>query len=231
MKSCRVGQASACGGTSARLSAIPLLACALALAGLAHADTPRIIYSKAFKGSKPDYVSITLDRSGRAVYREAPNDANPLEVQVPSDDVNAVFGLAAKLENFAEPLESHLKVAFTGTKTFVYENGSEKHETSFNYSQNPDARLLADWFERLSETEQRYLDLDQAMHFDKLGVNDALLQVNILWDQKRLVTPQQFLPLLHRISINESYMHIARERAATLADQFEKPPAQEKSAQ
>jgi hypothetical protein len=208
-----------------------LLAGALLLASVACADEPRIFYSKAFKGSKPDFVSISLERSGHAVYKEAPNDENPLEVQVPADDVNVVFNLASKLRNFTEPLESHLKVAFTGTKTFVYQDGSEKHQTSFNYSQNADARLLADWFQRLSETEQRYIDLDRTMHFDKLGVNDALLQVNILWDQKRLVTPLQFLPLLRRISANESYLHIARERAAALADLFQKPAAQEKSAQ
>jgi len=38
-----------------------------------------------------------------------------------------------------------------------------------------------------------------------------------------LMAPEQFLPLLDRIIKNESYMHIARERAASLADSIRKP--------
>jgi len=194
---------------------------AVAAAVLASAEA-RITYSKTFKGSQPPFVSIELDKSGHAVYKEAPDDPNPMEVQVPPGDVAVVFDLAAKLDHFARPLESHLKVAYTGEKKFVWEDGSEKHETAFNYSLNLDARQLADWFEKFSETEQRWEDLDRTFHFDKLGVNDAVLQINILYDRKRLIAPQQFVPLLERVSKDENIVHIARERAASLVDQFQK---------
>jgi hypothetical protein len=43
------------------------------------------------------------------------------------------------------------------------------------------------------------------------------------------VAAQQFLPLLDRIVKNESFLHIARERAAAIAEAIRKPaPAQEK---
>ena len=203
---------------------------AMTAAVLLAANEPRITFSKSFKGSTPAYVAITVDKEGHGTYQEAPDDDNPLAFDVPSDDVAVLFSLASKLDHFARPLDSHLKVAYTGTKTFTYQDGVEKHATSFNYSLDADARLMADWFECLSETEQTFIDLDRAAHFDKLGVNDAVLQVNILWDQKRLVTPRQFVALLTRISNDESIMHIARERAATLAEAFQKPPAQDKTA-
>ena len=79
---------------------------------------------------------------------------------------------------------------------------------------------LLDLFERISETEQKFIELDRAVHFDKLGVNQAVLQVEVTYERKRLVAPQQFLPLLDRIAKNESYLHMARERAASLADAF-----------
>ena len=44
------------------------------------------------------------------------------------------------------------------------------------------------------------------------------------WDRKRLVAPEQFLPLLDRIAKNESFLHMARERAAALAEAIRKPP-------
>jgi hypothetical protein len=36
--------------------------------------------------------------------------------------------------------------------------------------------------------------------------------------RKRLVAPDQYLPMLDRISKNESYMHTARARAAEIAE-------------
>ncbi len=42
--------------------------------------------------------------------------------------------------------------------------------------------------------------------------------MEILRDQKRLVAPEQFLPLLDRVVKNESFLHMARDRAADLAD-------------
>lgn len=203
----------------------------VAASALCAADPPRITYTRAFKGSTPAWFAITVGKDGHASYREAPDDDNPLEFEVPAQDITVLFDLAGKLDHFARPLESHLKVAYTGTKTLSWQDGGDKHETSFNYSIDPNAQLVVNWFENLSETEQRYLDLDRTAHFDKLGVNDAVLQVNILWDQKRLVTPLQFVALLTRISNDESIMHIARERAATLADEFQKPPTEDKNGQ
>ena len=88
-----------------------------------------------------------------------------------------------------------------------------------------------DWFERIAEVEQDWIDLDRASHYDKLGVNDALLRLQITMEHKRLVAAPQFLPLLDRVAKNDTFVHIARERAAGLAETFRKPapPPQEKT--
>jgi hypothetical protein len=132
--------------------------------------------------------------------------------------VQAIFDLADKLGHFKRPLESGLKVAKTGDKTFRWENGGDASEVKFNYSLDENARLLQDWFERISESERAMMSLRRAIRFDKLGVNDAVLRVDTAWAQKRLVGREQFLPLLDRIAKNESFVNIARERAARLAD-------------
>ncbi len=195
--------------------------CALILAVaplFAGADVPRLTFSKSFPGSAPAYLEIALDRSGNASYKEAADDDQPLRFQVPESDVAVIFGLADKLGHFNHPLESSLKVAFMGTKTFRFEAGAEKQEVKFNYSEDPDAQALLDWFERIAETEQHVINLERAVKYDKLGVNDALLLMQISFDHKRLVAPQQLLPLLDRVVKNDSYMHMARERAAGLAE-------------
>jgi len=60
--------------------------------------------------------------------------------------------------------------------------------------------------------------LERAAKYDKLGVNDALLQLEAAMDRKRVVAPRQMLPMLDRIAKNESYLHMARARAAGIAD-------------
>lgn len=186
----------------------------------AAAEPPRIEYSKYFKGSVPEFVAITINQSGQVVYKEAAEDDHPIRFQMPEDQVAEIFSLAAKLNHFARPLESPLKVAHMGIKTFRFEDGASKSEVKFNYSDDADARQLADWFERITDTEQAYINLERAVKFDKLGVNQALVILQITYEKKRLISPEQFLGLLDRVIKNESFMHMSRERASSLADAF-----------
>jgi hypothetical protein len=62
-----------------------------------------------------------------------------------------------------------------------------------------------------------------------LGVNDALAEIESLWLKKQLASPDQFIPLLTRIASRESFMHIARERAARLKDEFTASPVAQAS--
>jgi hypothetical protein len=185
---------------------------------LAAAQPPRLIYSKSFPGSTPAWFEITIEETGAGLYKEDPKDEDPLKFQLTGAESSQIFGLAGKLDHFSRPLESGLKVANMGMKTFRYEAEGRSGETKFNYSEDPDARALNDWFERISDTERSLIELQVAVRFDKLGVQQALNHVETLRDQKRIVAPDQFLPLLDRIVKNESFLHIARDRAAGLAE-------------
>jgi hypothetical protein len=110
-----------------------------------------------------------------------------------------------------------------GKKTFTWQDGATKHEASFNFSMDENAKTLLDWFERVTETQQLYFTLERSVKFDRLGVNKSILQVEAAWDRKRLVGQERFLPLLDRVAKNDSYLHMARERAAALADAFRNP--------
>ncbi len=206
------------------------MALALALSATLCA-APRLFYSKYFKGSTPEYVAITLEQDGQVTYQEAKGDDNPIKIQLDRASIQEMFDLAEKLGRFQRPVESGLKIANLGLKTFRFEDGAEQHEVQFNYSQDANAQALLDRFERITETERHFANLDRTAHFEKLGVNDVLLQMQISWDRNRLVDPEQFLPLLDRIAKNESYLHISRELAASLAEAIRKTPqgSQEKS--
>lgn len=197
--------------------------CLLAsLAAAAFAD-PVVFYSKNFPGSVPAYVSVELSKDGSAVYKEAPDDQDPVSFKVPAEENTQIFDLVDKLDHFKRPLESNLKVANMGAKIFRYENGSEKHEVKFNFSLDENAKALLDAFERITETQQLLFMLERSVRFDRLGVNKVLLQVEAAWDRRRLVGPERFLTMLDRVTKNDSYLNIARERAAFLAESFRNP--------
>ena len=194
---------------------------ALLFSFCALAGEPRIVFTKSFPGSVPEYVSISVDRTGDLEYKESPTDEQPIKAKLMDSEVSALFALAEKLDYFKTTLESGLKVANTGKKTFRYEPASgPATESIFNYSTLVPAQQLLDHFEQLSSTEQAYIKLDRTVHFDKLGINDALAEVESLWLRKQLAAPAQFVPLLTRIASRESFMHLVRERAARLKDQF-----------
>lgn len=190
---------------------------------LVAAEPARLFYSKSFPGSKPAYVSVEVSRDGRAVYKEAPEDPEAVEFQLDAEDVAEMFRLVEKLDRFERPLESNLKVAQMGIKTFRLIDGAKKTEVQFNFSLDENARLLNDWFERLTETQQLLFDLERAVRYDRLGVNNSILKIEAAWDRKRIVGPERFLPFLDRVVKNDSYLNMARERAAALSAAFRAP--------
>jgi hypothetical protein len=181
------------------------------------AETGRIVYTKSFPGSSPAYVWIAVERNGDVSYKEDVDD-DPEKFQLEPSGTDVMFDLAAQLDHFKRPLESGLKVARMGEKTFRWEDGGAASEQKFNYSLDESAKALHDWFEAITETERLFAELKRAARHDKLGVHEALINVEACWMQRRLAGADQFLPLLDQIAQNEIYLHMARQRAAMLGE-------------
>src|SRR5262245_9749905 len=182
------------------------------------AEGPRLIYSKSFPGSTPEFMQVIVDKAGNTEYRDRPDDELPIKFKLTALETQEVFTLAEKLDYFKHPLEAPVKVAFMGAKTFRYENGAQKTEVKFNYSSELPAQLLLDWFERMAESAAHRIDLERAAKYDKLGVDKAIRLLSYAMERKRVVGLEQYLPILDRIANNESYMHTARARASELAE-------------
>ncbi len=186
-------------------------------------DSPRVFYSRVFPGSKPDYIQVVVEKSGDAVYQEAVDDDLPLKFKLTPEETATVYELAGKLDYFKHPLESGLKVAFMGTKTLRYVDGDRTSEAKFNYSEEPAAQQLVDWFERMAESAARRIELERTVKYDHLGVDQALNSIEESFESGRVVAPEQYLPMLDRVAKNETYMHQARAKAAELAEYIRKP--------
>ncbi len=187
---------------------------------LSAADAPSLFYSREFAGVEPPYVEVTLERSGAAVYRETPDDPdeNSVEFQLGSQETERIFSLAEKLDHLSRPLESGLKVANMGQKTLRWESDQETNEQVFNYSKIPAAQELAGIFSGITESVHHMQTLERAIRYDRLGVNDALLDIQVALDRNRLSGAEMLLTRLDEVSANERFVNIARKRAAEIAE-------------
>ncbi len=189
---------------------------ALALAAVAQET---IHFEREFPGAAPERFEVRLGRDGSAVYAEEGDD--PLELSIGAETAGEVFELASALDYFARPLASRRRVASTGRKVIRYEkDGAVRGEAEFDYSDLPQAREIAAWFVRLSATQQHLRELERAYRFDRLGVNQALVHLEMSYERNRIVAPELLEPVLGRIAAEGRIVHLARARAEGLLERI-----------
>jgi hypothetical protein len=182
-----------------------------------------ITYRRVFKGSSPEFIEIKVSEQGKSTYdiRQLEEDADPQPIEVGADVRKQIFELAGELKNFAVgSLDIQKKIANLGQKTLRYENGAETHETSFNYTINPTANQLMQIFEGLARQQQDLNSLERSAKFDRLGVNDALMQFESDMDHRILPEPERLLPILDQIAADSHFLEIARTRARAIAERI-----------
>ena len=182
-----------------------------------------ITYRRVFKGSTPEFIEVKISDQGKSTFdiRQLDEDADPEPFEVGPPVQKRIFELAGELKYFAiGNLDIQKKIANLGQKTFRYENGAEMHETSFNYTLNTSATQLMQIFEGLARQQQDLVLLQRQAKFDRLGVNDALMQFESDMDHRLLPEPERLLPVLDQIAADSHFVEIARTRARALAERI-----------
>jgi hypothetical protein len=202
------------------------LSCWLSSAAAASAPAAgaKISFKRVFQGSSPELIEITLrEDSDTATYeiRQLDEDAGALPFEVSAALRAKIFSLAGELHNFqGQDLDVHRKIANLGEKTFHWQQGSISHETKFNYTLNSSATRLLQIFEGLARQQEHFALLSRRIRYDRLGINDALLQFESDLNRGLMPEPQRLVPLLDQIASDTKFVEIARQRARTLADRL-----------
>ena len=192
-------------------------------AGSAASGAATITYRRVFKGSTPEFTEIKVSDQGKCTFdiRQLEEDADAQPFEVGSPVRQKIFELATDLKNFdIGDLDIQKKIANLGQKTFRYERDSEVHETSFNYTLNTSATQLMQIFEGLARQQGDLVLLERRVKYDRLGVNDALLQFESDMDHRLLPEPERLLPVLDQISADSHFVQIARTRARAIAERI-----------
>jgi hypothetical protein len=184
----------------------------------------KLTFRRVFKSSTPEFIEIVVrEDSDKATYeiRQLDEDPGASPFEVGAGLRAKMFDLAARLNHFqGQDLDVHRKIANLGEKTFRWESGSEVHETKFNYTLNSAAAQLLQYFEGLARQQEHVELISRRMRYDRLGINDALLQFESDLNRNLLPEPKRVLPLLDQIADDSRFVDIARQRARSLAERI-----------
>ena len=198
-----------------------------AAAAPAPSASAELTFRRVFKSSTPEFIEITVhEDSDNATYeiRQLDDDPGATAFAISAPLRAKMFALSAQLNHFeSQDLDVHRKIASLGEKTFRWRQGKVTHETKFNYTLNSSATQLLQIFEGLARQQENIETLTRRMKYDRLGINDALLECDTDFSRGLLPEPQDLLPLLDQISADPHLVEIARQRARNLAERIRHP--------
>jgi hypothetical protein len=180
-----------------------------------------VVFRKVFKSSSPEFTEIRVPDNGHGTceLRALDEDPDPQAVEIGDALRGRIFALTGELSYFRGiSLDVKRRIANLGEKTFRYEKGGESNEVKFNYTLNAKAAQLLQIFESLAREQEDFAVLQRRMKYDRLGVNEALVQLDDDVRHQLVAQPERFLPLLEQIAGDSKYLEIARQRARALRD-------------
>jgi hypothetical protein len=187
----------------------------------------KLTFRRVFKSSTPEFIEITIrEDADPASYdiRQLDEDPEKLQFEVGAALRAKMFELAGELHHFqGQDLDVHRKIANLGEKTFRWEQGTQAYEAKFNYTLSTPATQLLQIFEGLARQQQLLMLLARRMKYDRLGINDALLQFETELNRKLLPEPQRALATLDQIAGDSRFVEIGRQRARALAERIRHP--------
>jgi len=209
----------------AALGLLTAVGCAAAFAQVSGSAAPaKVTFRRIFRGSSPEFIELCIwDDGKKATYeiRQLDDDAGSAPFEVGDALRSKIFALTAQLHDFEGlDLDVHRKIANLGEKTFRWDAGSESSEVKFNYTLNTSATQLLQICEGLARQQELIELLQRRIKYDRLGVNDALLQFENDLNKGVLPEPEHVLPLLEQIANDSRFVEIARQRSRALAERL-----------
>ncbi len=181
-------------------------------------------YRRIFKSSAPEFIEIRVQQNSNAAtyeIRQLDEDPGATPFEIGPALRGKMFQLISDLRYFkGQDLDVHRKIANLGEKTFRWDDGAESNEIKFNYTLNASAEQLLQICEGLARQQELIELLQRRIRYDRLGVNDALLQFEEAMNKAELPEPQRALPLLEQIANDDRFVQIARQRARALAERL-----------
>jgi hypothetical protein len=137
-------------------------------------------------------------------------------VQLSAAFTNQVFATARMRKWFAFPCESHMKVAFQGTKRLSYSGPEGSGTCEFNYSRDKEIEALGSSLLGVEFTILSGARMEKLLQHDRLGLDQELDNLETAARGGNAIEMGVIRDTLTRIASDEQVMERARRRARQL---------------
>jgi hypothetical protein len=151
-------------------------------------------------------------RDGRVLQ---PPDINR-DVQLSAKFAEHAFQVAHHHKLFKSDCESHLKVAFQGTKKLSYSGPEGEGSCAFNYSRDAEIQSLGDSLIAVATTLIEGARLESLLKHDPLGLDQEIQNVQEAAGDGRAQQICSIRDILERLSDDPAVMERVRKRAKAL---------------
>lgn len=190
----------------------------------------------------PSSYVISVSETGAAHFHSEPKPpSSPTDVQsLPVDKdiqlapalLSDIFQSARDLNFFAGPCEDGGgKIAFQGTKTFIYEGEDGHGSCSFNWSKEVRIQRISDQLIAIATTIHLGIRLEAFHRYDRLGLDAELQTLSHLLSNGQAAGVVNIAPVLQSIFEDDAVIERARKRAQAILEKEKAssttPPAPE----
>ena len=239
--------------TPRSLLTVFLAASCLAIQAFPQQQDASVVFNFVWNQGNPAKYTVTVRKNGEAEYVSEDRLTTPQERNVPvesngerlaqAQDAAAedafhkkfqasealrqkVFELAERTNYFSGQFDfTKHPIAQTGSKTLSYADSSHHSSATYNYSEDPSIQELTAIFQGISQTIESGRKIEFDRRFDKLSLDQDLKGLEDLSNEGRLQEVQAIAPLLQRIAVDRTVMHIAQQRAERILRKAGQPIA------
>ena len=159
-----------------------------------------------------------LENSGQPTL-EAPGQDR--DMRVSAAFAEHVFQAARNHKWFNEECESHLKVAFQGSKRLSYSGPEGAGSCEFNYSRNKEIQALSDSLVAVAATLLEGAKLETLLLHDRLGLDEEMEYLTDASGDGRVQQICAIRGILERLADDPGVMERVRKRAKALLGKAE----------
>jgi hypothetical protein len=195
------------------------------------AQTPTVTVDYKNPGLTPSHWVLAMHLDGSAQFDSdgaAPTPGGPRTIEagdihrpvhLSQPFVDQVFAVARDRKLFSFPCESHMKVAFQGTKHLSYSGPEGEGSCEFNYSKDKQIESLANSLIAVELTLLSGARLEKQMQHDKLGLDAELESLSAAVHEGNALEVGTIREILTRIATDPDVLDRARRKARALLTQ------------
>ena len=191
------------------------------------ADPAVVTFSLDFPNSDPERYTISVNSDGHAKYdclariSQSSDEREPYQTEfdLGSSSRTRVFDLATQAHYFSGKIDSgNTKLAFTGAKKLVYQDGHRNNTASYNYSTVPAVQQLTALFQSMAATLDYGRRLTYYHRYQKLALDEELKRMEMQAKNNELSELQAIHEVLKQIIEDSSVINVVRARAQRLIE-------------